>query len=130
VEEKMKRRRAARIGQAAGVVIAVGLASVAPARAFPPVKLLNGTVGCSMADDARNLQEAIVAAKETSVDSGGGGSCRDLAGYWARIVGISDKLVLATVTSDRLELDPKRLWIPISFVAKAAAKQGLIKRKP
>ena len=126
----MKRRRAARIGQAAGMVIAVALTSVAPARAFPPVKLLNGTVGCSIADDARSLQEAIAAAKKTSVDLGGGDSCRDLAGYWARIVGISDKLVLATVTSDRLELDPSRLWIPISFVANAAAKQGLIKRKP
>ena len=123
-------RQAARIGQAAGMVIAVGLASVAPARAFPPVKLLDGTVGCSLADDARSLQEAIVAAKETSVDFEGSGSCRELAGYWARIVGISDKLVLATVTSDRLELDPRRVWIPISFVAKAAAKQGLIKRKP
>ena len=123
-------RRAARIGQAAGIVIAVGLASVAPARAFPPVKLLDGTVGCSLADDARSLQEVIVAAKETSVDFGGSASCRDLAGYWARIVGISDKLVLATVTADRLELDPRRVWIPISFVAKAAAKQGLIKRKP
>ena len=126
----MKRRRAARIGQAAGIVIAVGLASVAPARAFPPVKLLNGTVGCSMADDARSLQEEIVAAKEISVDFGGSGSCRDLAGHWARIVAINDKLVFATVTSDRRELDPRRLWIPISFVAKAAVKQGLIKGKP
>ena len=126
----MKRGRAARIGQAAGIVIAIGLASAAPAKAFPPVKLLNGTVGCSTMDDARSLQEAIVAAKETSVVFGGAGSCRDLAGRWARIVAINDKLVFATVTSDRLELDPRRLWIPISFVAKAAAKQGLIKRKP
>lgn len=126
----MKRRRAARIGQAAGVIIAVALTSIAPARAFPPVKLLNGTVGCSAMDDARSLQEAIVAAKETSADFGGDDSCRDLAGHWARIVAINDKLVFATVTSDRLELDPRRLWIPISFVAKAAVKQGLINRKP
>jgi hypothetical protein len=126
----MKKKRAARIGQAAGVVVAIGLASAGPAKAFPPVKLLEGTVGCSMADDARSMQEAIVAAKDAFAGSSGGASCRDLAGHWARIVAINNQVVFATVTSDRLELDPRRMWIPISFVAKAAVKEGLIKRKP
>lgn len=124
----MKKIHAARIGQV--VVVAIGLMNAAPAKAFPPVKLLEGAVGCSMADDARNLQEAIVAAKDTFTGSGGRDSCRDLAGYWARIMAINNQVVFATVTSDRLELDPRRLWIPISFVAKAAVKEGLIKRKP
>jgi hypothetical protein len=126
----MKKTRAARIGQAAGVVVAIGLMSAGPAKAFPPVKLLEGAVGCSIADDARSLQEAIAAAKDASTGSSASGSCRDLAGYWARIMALNDQLVLATVTSDRLELDPRRVWIPISFVAKAAVKEGLIKRKP
>ena len=126
----MKKKRAARIGQAAGVFVAISLMSAGPAKAFPPVKLLEGAVGCSTADDARSLQEAIAAAKEAFTDSSGGDSCRDLAGYWARIMAINNQVVFATVTSDRLELDPRRVWIPISFVAKAAVKEGLIKRKP
>jgi len=127
----MKRMRAARIGQAAGVlVVAIALVSAGPAKAFPPVKLLEGTIGCSIADDARSMQEAIAAAKDPFAGSSASGSCRDLTGYWARIVAINNQLVFATVTFDRLELDPRRVWIPISFVAKAAVKQGLIKRTP
>jgi len=125
----MKKTRAARIGQAA-IVVAIGLASTGSAKALPPVKLLDGAVGCSVADDARNLQEAISAAKDAPTSPGDNGSCRDLAGYWARVMAINDQLVFATVTSDRLDLDPRPAWIPISFVAKAAVKQGLIKRKP
>jgi hypothetical protein len=126
----MKKMRAARIGRAAGAVVAIGLASVGSSKAFPPVKLLEGTVGCSIADDARSLQEAIVTAKDAFADPTGSGSCRDLAGYWARIMAINNQVVFATVTSDRLDLDPRRVWIPISFVAKAAVKAGLIKRRP
>jgi hypothetical protein len=126
----MKKMRAARFGQAAGVVVAIGLASVGAAKAFPPVKLLEGTVGCSIADDARSLQEAIATAKDALAGSSGSGSCRNLAGYWARIMAINNQVVFATVTSDRLDLDPRRVWIPISFVAKAAVKAGLIKRRP
>jgi hypothetical protein len=126
----MKKNCAARMGQAAGVVAAIGLASVGPAKAFPPVKLLEGTVGCSIADDARSLQEAIAAAKDEFTGSSGSGSCRDLDGYWARIMALNNQVVFATVTSDRLDLDPRRVWIPISFVAKAAVNAGLIRRKP
>src|SRR5262247_2069868 len=100
VEEAMKKERAARIGQAAGVIVAIVL-SAGSAKAFPPVKLLEGAVGCSTAQDARNMQQAIAAAKDVFTGSSASNSCRDLAGYWARIMAINDQLVFATVTSDR-----------------------------
>lgn len=124
-----KKMRPARIGQAAIVVVAA-LMTAGTAEALPPVRLLDGAIGCSSASEARHLQEAMAHAKGAVIEPGSQRSCRDFSGYWARVIAADKHMVFATVSYDRLGLDPKSVWIPISFVAKAAVKQGLIAAKP